>query len=358
MPRLSSEQLKMRDALVSAFPSSSQLAHFLRQKLGLSLELIAPTDQDLLHVVSRVIESAESTGRLEELVVRASEDESVSVELRDVLRRLRPTAPYDGSAVRALADPFQTCFVGGRPFIGRRALRQHLRNLAAPSGSRVLLVEGPPGSGKSYTLQFIAYLAAQLGSFKVGAIRLEDEAFYAFGPSDVARSLAHLMGRSVATLPAQADDTASRWTLELRDWLLGEILQSSATWWFILDGFDHPDIPLETRDFIKHLVVAAHRATTSLRVVLLGWSDDLVPLSLRASVLRETVAPLDRADLVEFFRQVAEDRMLRLDSDGIDQVVHAVLKAAAGGHDPSHGLQPTDLRGVETAAAKVVELLQ
>src|SRR3954466_4098684 len=72
------------------------------------------------------------------------------------------------------SDPFLTAFAHGGSFIGRPVLRAHLRPLTAEGGARVLVVDGPLGSGKSYTLKLITHLSRQLQAFSVAAINLEE----------------------------------------------------------------------------------------------------------------------------------------------------------------------------------------
>lgn len=225
------------------------------------------------------------------------------------------------------SDPFLTPFAHSGSFIGRRALRAHLRALTEEGGARILVVDGPPGSGKSYTLRLITHLSRQLQTFSVAAINLEEEAFHAIGPGEVARSMALQMGADVSAMPPPAE-AASRWILDLRDWLLGETRRQGTAWWFVFDGFDHEDVPFETRDFIRHLVVAAQQATTTLRIVLLGWSEDLVPMNIRAYVLRETIEPLGQADLRQFLQELSHAGVLPLDARGVDEVFTAIQNAA------------------------------
>jgi hypothetical protein len=224
-------------------------------------------------------------------------------------------------------DPFLTPFAHGGSFIGRRALRAHLRALTEEGGARVLVVDGPRGSGKSFTLQLITHLSVQLQTFSVAAINLEGEALDAIAPGDVAHSIALQMGADASAMPPP-DEAASRWSLDLRDWLLGEARRHGTAWWFVFDGFGPEDVPFETRDFIRHLVVAAHQATTTLRIVLLGWSEALVPMNIRAHVLRETIEPIGQADLRQFLQELSHAGVLPLDARGVEEVVTAIQNAA------------------------------
>jgi len=248
-----------------------------------------------------------------------------------------------------MSDPFESSLLRqDRLFIGRQILRDHLRSLCASDGARVLVVDGPPGSGKSHTAQVIRHLSETIG-FRMALVNIEMEAFHALTPSDVAQTLARQMGVTGGHMPAPMYEMTSRHVLQLSDWLMVQINRSNAVWWFVFDGFDHADVPTDTRDFISRLVADADIKMTNLRIVLLGWSDDLVPLSLRSHVLRETIAPLSREDVRRFFEQLSEDGTLPLDPAGIEQVVEAVEQAAP---------ETRGVPGLAMATARAVSLLR
>jgi hypothetical protein len=246
-------------------------------------------------------------------------------------------------------DPFDSSLLGqDRLFLGRQVLRNHLRTLCAPVGPRALVVNGPDGSGKSHTVQLIRYLSEHI-RFRVALVNLEVEAFRAVGPSDLAQNLIRQMGGTAASMPEPRYESVSRYVLQLGDWLISRVQQSDGIWWFVFDGFDHVDVPLETRDFITRILEDADVRVTNLRMVLLGWSDDLVSLSLGPHVLRETIVPFDRGDLRHLFEQLSREGALQLDQGGIDQVVEAVERAAA---------KHRGVAGLAMAAARAVDLLR
>jgi hypothetical protein len=250
--------------------------------------------------------------------------------------------------MRTELDPFGAALLTGRNvFVGRQLLRRHLRELSDVTGPRVLLVDGPLGSGKSHTVALIRHLSLQR-QFRIALVDVEQEAFHALLPADVAQRLMLQLGGSDAAMPAQLHQQTSRYVVQLSDWVVAHIQRSAAEWWIVFDGFDHADVPVETRDFIARLAMDADVRATNLRIVLLGWSDDLVPLALRSRALRETIAPAGEQELRRFFEQLSNEGSLPLDAQGVDQVVEAVVQAVANHDVPS----------LEVAAARAVSLLR
>lgn len=255
-----------------------------------------------------------------------------------------PPAPLQLSPEQALSAPL---LPSGRVFLDRQVLRSHLQSLCDPQGARVLVVDGPPESGKSSTVHLIRHVAPHAG-FEVALVDLEAEAFHAIGPSEVADRLASQMGLDVGTRPAMQYESDARQVLRLSQWLVNEADKSGRVWWFVFDGFDNIDVRPDSWDFIHRLAIDADARIAELRIVVLGWSHEALPLKPGLRVLQETLQPFELSDVHEFFEQAVRRGMLPLDAAGIRQVVDAVAKAAATDDRPA---------ALATATQRVLDLL-
>jgi Trypsin-like peptidase domain len=64
-------------------------------------------------------------------------------------------------AVRLGPDPFETLGFGKEPFAGRLALRNAIKIMLDGNDRRILLVEGGPDTGKTYSHRYLTYLRAK-----------------------------------------------------------------------------------------------------------------------------------------------------------------------------------------------------
>ncbi len=135
--------------LGNAFTHAS-LDRMLTQRLGRRLELYALGD-DLRDIIAKLVRTASDENWIDQLITAATDDNNGNVELQtfaaEALDTLNPPVWYQAR------NHFDTCFLrGNRAFIGRRELRRLLSDLDSRQHS-VLIVEGPPVSGKTFSLQ-------------------------------------------------------------------------------------------------------------------------------------------------------------------------------------------------------------
>ena len=92
-------------------------------------------------------------------------------------------------------DKFDTTVLrGGRVFLDRALLRAALREMASPSGRRILIVNGPHGSGKTYTREYVYDVAFNTPNHRVVYLDLDTQNF---SPVDIAQAIS---SRLVTTL--------------------------------------------------------------------------------------------------------------------------------------------------------------
>jgi hypothetical protein len=251
-------------------------------------------------------------------------------------------------------DYFKTNILrAGRVFIDRHSLKNSLRRLAAPVGPRVLLVNGPRGSGKSYTSQFIFDLAANVPGHATVHIPLDS---FPYGPRELVENIASQMGRSLDSIPIPTT-TQAAFVRTLVLWLVSEIKRSSSTvWWFIFDNFQDVHLDAELHQLIFELVRQAETNLDQLRVVLLGYSDEL-PLPVRDFVLREDLQPLTRIDVEQFFEEFVAANRLTITEGQIQGIVDAVLQSVDKQLEESKDKEREHIYHLNRAVYNVVQSL-
>ena len=185
--------------LGNAFTHAS-LDRMLSLRLGRRLELYAIGD-DLRDIIAKLVRTASDENWIEQLITAATDDNPGNADLKTfayvTLAVLNPPIWYQAR------NHFDTCFLQGkRAFIGRRELRRLLSDLDSHQHA-VLIVEGPPVSGKTYSLQLIAYLANELKNYKVARVDLKRDALVQYNPDTLVKSIALQMG-----LPTARNSTA------------------------------------------------------------------------------------------------------------------------------------------------------
>ncbi len=227
-----------------------------------------------------------------------------------------------------ITAPFDAHVLNGLVFVNRKVLRASLRRICIDRDKHVLLIGGPPGTGKSYSVQLIKHIAeANPGVIAVAYIDLKGEQHARFRPEMLARRIMLQMGRSalVQAVP-RLDDAASPagWIRELCDWLTGEAESSGKTWIVVLDGFNHGDLPANTKDLVVELINRSV-GSLALRTVLLSYSPDQVTTVQPAQRIDyETLAPLTRQDLYDFVASHARATNPIVAAADIDLVVDSV----------------------------------
>jgi hypothetical protein len=242
-----------------------------------------------------------------------------------------PTPPeaVPTPATETQSDPYETLFLDdgwpvflddGWPVIDRDQLRLWLRQLHAPAGPRMLVVDGPPQSGKSFTKKIIEHVASREG-FRVVSIVLP------MREADVVSVIAREMGFEFVP---ELQHRHSRWTVDrLAEWMMDQTRSLGGAFWLIVDGVDKSDEWLSR--LFQSLAREVHRHTT-LRLALLDYSGPL-PDEIEGRVLKETVKPLDRGDVARYFERVLRARGDLPSPERIDLTVDQVMEMAGGNRD-------------------------
>lgn len=290
-----------------------------------------------------LIQWASAHGRLGDLLAEASRDYADHPELRTLAEQLSTKHDAEPLTVPLAAnrdgDPFDAALLpNGLPFVNREVLRQCLRTMLKDKGRNVLIVQGGDGAGKTYTLHFILYLSVALQSFRVSSFDLASSAYVTIEPTELAFRLAAQVSPD-SEPPMPAETTSAREAIRLADWLLSKVSQTKASWWFVLDGFDHPDLRPDTQDLLRALLISVARdRRADLKVVLLGCSDDLVPIALGREVLWDRIGPIRKPEIEEFLSRLKKSGANRLSTDQFAPVADAILELGGDPRSINHAL--------------------
>ena len=320
------EHAELHEVLESAFPNQESLDVLVDQLDRLPGNIPGDT---ITARVFNLIRAAEAQGFLPKLLMVAVQqpDQQDNIKLQAVVKKLLERIGTRLPVYHLLAaNPHQSCFLhAGRVLINRSELRSELVDLCSDQGSRVLVVNGDPVSGKSYSMQYIAFLADKFGHDRA-YIDIKHEIYTTFGPDTLARRIGWQLRFSVAEVQSiptrQAQD--ARWATEIGDWIIGASKWDGTPRWIVLDGFDHPDLPPETQHLIEYLMWQIETVKPPLRLVLLGYRK-AIPRDIRRYVRSEEITRIDRAELAEFFEQLYGLSNKVVTTEEIAQIVDWVL---------------------------------
>ncbi|MET9956352.1 trypsin-like peptidase domain-containing protein [Streptomyces sp. NPDC006339] len=293
-------------------------------------------------------------------------------EVRALLAELRE----DERARHGARDPFEAVVLrhGTEVFVDRAGLRATLRRLVADPELSVLVVDGEPDSGRSYSYRLIRHLGPHCGFRPVRvtlgrtstAARVVERlaAFVADpgpgpGPGPEADGFPLNPTRLNDPLPS-IDDAVHR--------IVGRATAAEDRFWLVLDECDALDPTSDVWDCIGKLALAVYEHTpvrrdSAPRLVLLGYSTTAHPLpyDTRKSVCRDTARPAGPDELRAFFgRFLAEagwgaSGPARPSGESRDALVEAAVAAvlrAVNAGDPAE----SRMRRTCTAVEDVVRL--
>ena len=157
------------------------------------------------NAVPLLVDAADGQGWLRDLVQRLATTFPARLEFVTVLTE------FDRAATpRTVLNPFDEVLLDGdRPFVNRQPLRTHLLNLTNPAGAAVLLVDGQPQTGKSFSFYLINHVAPTKGfvvhKFKMTSLPKPDE---------LALDILYRLGVDRA-IPPIGQESAERWAEKL-----------------------------------------------------------------------------------------------------------------------------------------------
>ena len=294
---------------------------------GASLPMAEITWQrPAVDVWPQVLQVAAANGRWDALV-QALVNDPERPALRSSFERFLRTgvAAHLAALAGSAADPYAVAMVGPRPHLDRTDLRGFLKQMQEPNGSRVLVVSGVDGCGKSHTWFAISDLAERLGSFTARKVDLSQRAGTPAPLADVMQDVAWAMfskNAPVFDASAQDDTRISRFVA----WIANQCSELPKPAWLVFDGFVAECATTDAQKLVTAIAMAADRLEIpQLRVTVLGFSGRSGP-DVLSYALRDQPRPPSEEDVHRFFRAVALRSGVTVDDEGIGVLVEQLLE--------------------------------
>ncbi|MER2266119.1 hypothetical protein [Methylobacterium oxalidis] len=259
---------------------------------------LVPMNSTLYGAVGAIVEAAVQERWILLLAMHLAGAFPARAEFNAIVAELARATPLG-----TVADPFEEVLLeGDRPFVNRRGLRRHLLNLMDPAGSSVLLVDGQPQTGKTFSFYLINHVAPKKG-FTVNRFRMSRLP----APDDLATEILGRMGVDM-TVPPIGNASAERWAEKLAGVVARTIEEKKVQRLFVFDEFSDTVLPDGTVSLIIRLATYADEELRPwLRIVLTHFRDPM-PSELEDVVLRDDATPFANLDMVAALMQVAQAR--------------------------------------------------
>ncbi len=288
-------------ALADVCPNVERLDQLLKFRTNQERARITPA-APLGDMVSRIVDRAEREFWTTNLIAGLMAQAPANAQVVSFLEAHPDLDPRGASP--AIDHYSAEMLVGGRLFLSRAELRRMLRDLGQGLSSRVLVVNGEPVTGKSFTHTFVRYVLEfdpprHSERFRSVYLDLDQQGWTL---ETFAKQIAFALQIDPETIPARPPsdpEQDSRWLPQLFNWLCDGLTSASYPGcWLILDGF-RVSLPAQAYDLIHMLAEFADVGGDGrLRLLLLNYP--------RADALlyknEETIAspPLSRAEMEAF----------------------------------------------------------
>jgi hypothetical protein len=338
------------DALIDAY-DPDRFTLMLGQRLGRHLYNIVMGGAFQTQVAA-VVAASEQQGWTIELVKAAHDFNPGADRLKQFHRDFQPVA------ADAAADPYEAYRLrGDLLFLNRKSLRKALKRLASPTGRRVLLVDGPPSSGKTWTINLIQHVAGHptKGGFWVHGFDLGDPPDR--GPGDLAYDIVLRFAGNLDSMPPQRQASEERWAARLAVWIANQVAQLNVPRYLVFDSFSKFAVPQTTCELIVRLAVLAESEFRHwLRVILLSYSKPLHP-QINDCVERDPATLFSTTDAVEFVLSEAKAHGKALDIAAVTQGVQNIWTEYPEGSVYPAGTPGRNQRVIH-ALRELIEIIQ
>jgi hypothetical protein len=283
-----------------------------------------------------VLGRAAALGRLRDLV-DALIDRFQATALRDFIAQL-PEIDLAQDVPAAVPDsnPF-----GGRllpqrrAFLDRNPVRMALTDLSSPDGARVLIVDGPSGSGRSHVWFLVSHGCDRLGLPPNAAVRIQPSSSSvdakAWEPLDLMNDIAERLEwpKPVFDPHAQADS----YLRPLASWFRTNATKFVTTpRWLVIDDVSSVYMTEPGQRMAAEIAnSAATDQAGELRVLLLGYGG-VLSADADQTVSRENIVYLDADALKTYFKELAAS----VGEDLQKEAINMLVEKAAG--DPPYSV--------------------
>jgi hypothetical protein len=301
MPLDAGQRAELVRVAVAAMPVHADFRTFVDAiRLG-AWTAAVPIDATLVNAVAAIVRVAGPEGWERDFVAALADRFPARAEFKNLLASI--------DRADTAVDPFDEVLLGGsRPFADRRELRNHLRSMATATGETVLLLDGAPQTGKSFSYYLLNHAATRRGfvvnRFSVAMLPRADE---------LADEILRHLGVANPVIPPQGPESAERWADKLAHAVKQTIESQSRPRFFLFDQFPPTPPPPETVSFIARLATFSDQELRDLlRVVLVRFPGQLPP-DVEDVALRDDTRAIGNTDMLEVLMKIAKARRWKLD---------------------------------------------
>jgi hypothetical protein len=289
----------LHGAVLLSFPDEATLRLWVQFKLGENLNIIK-RDPGLSVIILDLFYYVESRDKWVEFLQGGIDSADrpifckVCKETLEAMRRQLPRAAGTAEAKPKLLIWDRT------PFVDREPFWIDINELRSSPQKRVLVVNGPPKSGKSYCGELIDHLRRDhWRAVRFTLIDLKNGQSPDMKPVELCRRILLKLrisaGEPLPPLPGQKPD---RWARDVAAWLGTQISQINCEVWVVLDGFNDLAIAEETHVFLGALAEEAGDQD-NFRLVLLDYEREFGGRTERAT-RRSSIEYVTASDLRTF----------------------------------------------------------
>jgi hypothetical protein len=265
MPRLSGQDYKQWvAAFKDAFANRSDLAFVVRTASNRDLDMIT-TAGSVEEDIEVLIRKADHQGWLRSLLEEALERQPDRLLLKQL------SAEFAVMTVIEPDDPFAAMRIFGDPMFDRADLRAKLRVLQTDGAAPVLLVDGKPLTGKTWSRRLISYAVNKLEGVThvpVDVTELEGKVVNAAALGELIAEEAGFEGP-----PPANEEQDAQWIRQYCAWLGRRAKNAGGHWWIVLDHLQKVPLHQSAKDLVHAMGKEIPLTMPMIRLIVLSYDD-------------------------------------------------------------------------------------
>jgi len=265
MPRLSGQDYKQWvTAFKDAFSNRADLAFVVRTATNKDLDMITmagSVEED----IEVLIRKADYYGWLRPLLTEALERQPDRLLLKQL------SADLTTMMVIEPDDPFDAVRIFGDPMFDRGELRAKLRVLQTDGAPPVLLVDGKPLSGKTWSTRLISYVVNKLDGVTHVPVDVKDLEGKVVDAAALGGLIAEEAGFEGPPEPNEEQD--AQWIRQYCGWLGRKAKTAGGQWWIVLDHLQKVPLQQSAKDLLHAMGKEIPLTLPMLRLIILSYND-------------------------------------------------------------------------------------